>query len=378
MRVHTEVLDRFLGTVGEVIITSGQLRTAAKSDAGGPAGLAVGLDRMDRMVGELQRRALELRTTRLLRILEPLPRLARELGEHLDKRVEVEIRGAEIELDRSILDRLSDPLVHLLRNAVDHGIEAPDERVAAGKSETGHIIVDAVRVRDSIRITVIDDGRGIDLDAVRSRAVDAGAVIADLAEDLPPEEIAALVFRPGLTTATSVSEISGRGVGMDAVRVTIESLGGSVEIATEPGRGTATTLLVPITAAIQRVLLVAIGGETVAIPVARIERIIEVSPDEIERSTRDAFVLVEDAPMPVIGLAERLGLPAPAPDADATLLLADVRGECMALQVDRIVGQQQIYVKPVPELLSGVRSLAGFTVLGDGQPVFLLDLNQVT
>ena len=151
-----------------------------------------------------------------------------------------------------------------------------------------------------------------------------------------------------------------------------------MEIATEPGRGTATTLLVPITAAIQRVLLVAIGGETVAIPVARIERIIEVSPDEIERSTRDAFVLVEDAPMPVIGLAERLGLPAPAPDADATLLLADVRGECMALQVDRIVGQQQIYVKPVPELLSGVRSLAGFTVLGDGQPVFLLDLNQVT
>jgi two-component system chemotaxis sensor kinase CheA len=378
VRVHTEVIDRFLGTVGEVIITSGQLRTAAKGDAGGPAGLAVGLDRMDRMVGELQRRALELRTTRLLRILEPLPRLARELAEHLDKRVEVEIRGAEIELDRSILDRLSDPLVHLLRNAVDHGVETPAERVAAGKSETGLIIVDAVRVRDSIRISVIDDGRGVDLDAVRSRAVEAGAVIADLAEDLPPEEIAALVFRPGLTTANSVSEISGRGVGMDAVRVTIESLGGSVEIATEPGRGTATTLLVPITAAIQRVLLVAIGGETVAIPVARIERVIEASPDEIERSARDAFVLVEDAPMAVIGLAERLGLPAPAADAHATLLLADIRGECMAFQVDRVVGQQQIYVKPVPDLLSGVRSLAGFTVLGDGQPVFLLDLNQIT
>ncbi len=245
-------------------------------------------------------------------------------------------------------------------------------------TDVERIIVDAFRVRDSIHISVIDDGRGVDLDAVRARAVDAGAVIADLAEDLPPDQVAAFIFRPGLSTAASVSESSGRGVGMDAVRATIESLGGRVELATEPGRGTSTTLLVPITAAVQRVLLTEIGGETVAIPVARIGRIIEASPGEIERSTRDAFVLVDDAPMAVIGMAERLGLPAPDDDAPATLLLADIRGECMALHVERVVGQQQIYVKPVPDLLSGVRSLAGFTVLGDGRPVFLLDLNQVT
>jgi len=377
VRVKTETLDRFLGTVGEVILSSSQLRTAGNEYGDDRPKLSAGLDRMDRVVGDLQRRALELRTTPLSRIVDPLPRMAREIAQRLGKRVELMIDGAEIELDRSILDRLSDPLVHLVRNAVGHGIESPSVRVQAGKSEIGQVVIDARRVKDSIRISIADDGAGIDLDRVRERAVDAGVVMSDLAEDLSPEQLAALVFRPGISTADSISELSGRGVGMDAVRATIESLGGQVEIATQRGHGTTTTMIVPITAAVQRVILLGVSDETVAIPVAKVERIIEVDTGTIERSGHDAFTLVEDEPVAIFPLADYLCLPPSAPRAQQVLVLAEVRGEMMAIKIDSVVGHQQIYVKPIPELLSGVRTIAGLTILGDGLPIFLLDLNQL-
>jgi len=378
VRVNTQTLDRFLNTVGEVILNASQVRTSAEVtvSAKGPA-LTEGLDRMDRVVGELQRRALELRTTRLLRIVEPLPRTAREIAQRAGKKVDVEISGAELELDRSILDRLGDPLVHLLRNAVDHGIETPDVRVAAGKPETGKIVIDAQREKDSIRIAIRDDGAGIDLDAVRARAVQAGVLHPDLAADLPANELAALVFHPGLSTARTVSEISGRGVGMDAVRATVESLGGAVEIASERGMGTSTTLIVPITAAVQRVLLLNIAGETVALPIAKVERILELPSASVERSGREAFVLIEDDLVPVLDLAERMAVDADAPREIVNLVLTEVRGERVALTADHVAGQQQIYVKPIPELLASARALAGLTILGDGRPMFLLDLNQL-
>jgi two-component system chemotaxis sensor kinase CheA len=208
--------------------------------------------------------------------------------------------------------------------------------------------------------------------------VKAGIVVSDLAEDLPPEEVAAFVFQPGLSTAQTVSDISGRGVGMDAVRATIESLGGHVEIATEHGRGTTTRLVVPISAAVQRVLLLGIGREIVAVPIAKVERIVELGSAEIERSGHDAFVLIDDDPLPVIDLAERLSLERREERPTAVLVLADVRGEVMALHIDAIAGQQQIYVKPVPELLSSRKVLTGLTLLGEGRPVFLLDLNQLS
>jgi len=378
VRVSTATLDRFLSTVGEVILNSNQVRTAADLGKEGDATqLAARLDRMDRVVGELQMRALELRTTPLLRIVEPLPRMAREVARAGGKRVEVEIRGGELELDRSILDRLSDPLVHLVRNAVDHGIEAPEARAAAGKPGVGRVAIDARREKDSIRIAVSDDGAGMDLEAVRRRAVEAGFVHPDIAEDLPAEQLTAFVFRPGFSTADRVSEISGRGVGMDAVRVTLESLGGAVEFVTTLGSGTTTTLTVPITAAVQRVLLLDVAGERVALPIARVERIVELPLEAIETSGHEAFALIDDEPIPVFSLAERLALEPREEVGVATLVLTEVRGEQLAVRVDRVAGQQQIYVKPVPELLAPVRALAGLTILGDGRPVFVLDPNQL-
>ncbi len=359
-----------------MVLTSSHLRTeASTSDTN--AGFDAGLDRMDRVVGDLQRRALHLRTAPLLRILESLPRVVRELARDLGKEVDLEIRGAELELDRAILDRLADPLTHLVRNAVDHGLEAVADRRDAGKSPAGNLVIDARREKDHVRVAVSDDGRGIDLERVRNRAVEAGVLHPDLAEDLPPDEIAALVFRAGLSTAEEVSKVSGRGVGMDAVKATIESLGGRVELESRPGLGTTTVLYVPITAAVQRVLLVGLSNETVAVPIAKVERVIELDAATIENAGSEKFTLVDDEPVLVIDLGARLGLSKPAPEGIVPLVLAEVRGERVALLVDRLDGQQEIYVKPPPRILANARGISGLTVLGDGRPVFLLDLGQL-
>ena len=377
VRVPNETLDRFLSTVGEVILTTSQLRTAAETNGiGQDARLSGGFDQMDRVVGELKRRALALRTTPLLRVMENLPRVAREVATRTGKRVEVTLAGAELELDRSILDRLYDPLVHLVRNAVDHGLESPEARKLAGKAESGALRIEATREKDAIRIAVSDDGAGMNLVALRERSVAAGLVHATLAEDLPPEELVELAFHPGLSTAASVSDISGRGVGMDAVRSTLESLGGAVWLETRPGAGTTALLRVPIAAAVQRVLLVVLGGETVAVPISKVERIVELEPGAIEGSAGDCFALIDEEPVLVLDLAQRLGWPA-ATNAAAPLVIADLRGERVALRVDKLAGQQDIYVKPLPALLASLRVLAGLTVLGDGRPVFLLDLHQL-
>ncbi len=376
VRVRTETLDRFLGAVGEVILSSSQLRTLAGEEQMG-ADLSAGFDAVERRVTELQRRVLDLRTTPLLRVMETLPRTARQLAEQLGKRVEVELLGAELDLDRSILDRLNEPLLHVVRNAVDHGIESPEQRRAAGKDEAGHLIIAARREKDSIVIDVSDDGAGIDLEAVRDRAIEAGLLHPGLAEDLPPAEVAALIFRPGVSTAKRVSAVSGRGVGMDAVKATIESLGGVVELRSERGKGTTTSVVVPITAAVQRVLLCEVSGERVALPITKVERILEVPAADVERSGPESFALIDDEPILVIDLAEALAVPAPPPGDRVPLVVVDIRGEPVAVRVERFAGQQEIYVKPVPELLAGVKLLAGFTVLGDGSPVFLLDLNHL-
>jgi two-component system chemotaxis sensor kinase CheA len=376
VRVRTDTLDRFLGTVGEVILSSRQLRGATDSGAHS-AEQSERFDRVERRVNELQRRVLDLRTTPLLRVMENLPRVARQVAESLGKRVDVQLLGTELELDRSILDRLNEPLLHMVRNAVDHGLESVEDRIRAGKTEVGHMVIEARRERNSIIIEVNDDGAGIDLDAVRSRAIEAGLLHSKLADDLPDEEIASLIFKPGLSTATSVSDISGRGVGMDAVKATIEALGGAVSLLTTQGQGTTTRLEVPITAAVQRVLLVEVAGERVALPISKVERILEVPAASIEESGGEAFVLIDDQPILVLDLARCIALDSSDRPDPVPLAVTDVRGEIVALRVSRFVSQQEVYVKPVPDLLSPVKGLAGMTILEDGIPVFLLDLNHL-
>jgi two-component system chemotaxis sensor kinase CheA len=303
--------------------------------------------------------------------------MARDIARAAGKELELELRGAELELDRAILDRLGDPLVHLVRNAVDHGLEMPEVRREAGKAPAGRVVVEARREKDQVLISVADDGRGIDLASVKQRAIAAGVLHEDLADDLPADEIAALVFRPGVSTAVEVSKVSGRGVGMDAVKATIESLGGRVELHSRPGLGTTTCLIVPITAAVQRVLLMGLGPEIVAIPISKVERVVEVDGEAIEQAGNEQFCLVDDEPVLVLDLARRIGFSRSRDRGAIPLVLAEVRGERVGLLVEHLAGQQEIYVKPVPRLLTSARMLAGLTVLADGTPIFLLDVNQL-
>jgi two-component system chemotaxis sensor kinase CheA len=357
-----------------VALASSQLRAASgEQGVTDPTRLAAGLDRIDRVLGDLERRALELRTAPLLRVTEKLPRLAREVGIALGKRVSLELEGVALELDRAILDRLGDPLIHLVRNAVAHGIETPAERRRLGKPEVGSVRVEAKQDRDAIEIAVVDDGAGIDVEAVRRRAVAAGLLPADLAEDLPPGEVARLVFHPGLSTAKTVTELSGRGVGLDAVRTAIQSLGGQVDLLSESGRGTTALLRVPLSAAVQRVILVGVGSECVAIPIARIERIDEIDNAAIERAGREAFVPIDGIPIPLLELPGLLSIE-PDPEGARTLVvLVEMAGQRTALRFDRLLGQGEVFVKPVPPLLAGVRALCGLTIGTDGRPVFLIE-----
>jgi len=309
----------------------------------------------------------------LLRICEELPRTARDLAQGLGKRVELECVGAELELDRSILDRLADPLLHLVRNAVAHGIEPPALRREADKGATGRIRIEAQRDRDDVWLEVSDDGAGIDADAVREKAVAGGLLLADLAEDLPPEELVQLVFRPGLSTAASVSSLAGRGVGMDAVRSAVEALGGRVRLESRAGEGTRVRLRLPLSAAVQRVLVAGLGEERVALPIARVERVVEVEAAAIAEAGQEAFVELDGAPLPMLDLARTLALPAVERPARALLLLTRLDDQPTALRVDRLLGRLDAYVKPVPSLLSGVRALAGVTSDEDGHPVFLIE-----
>jgi two-component system chemotaxis sensor kinase CheA len=319
VRVNTRTLDRFLSTVGEVILNTSQVRTVSQSGATQNTALSEGLDRMDRVVGELQRRALELRTTPLLRILEPLPRAARDVAERAGvSRRGATARGAELELDRSILDRLSDPLVHLLRNAVDHGIEPPDERIAAGKSPVGCIAIEARREKDSIRLSVSDDGAGIDLEPCASARSRRASLHADLAADLTPEPDRRARVRAGpLDRDHGVGDLGPRrrhGRGALDARVA-GRLGGDRERARARHH---TTLVVPITAAVQRVLLLGVGAEIGGDPIAKVERIEECPTERSSARGADAFALIDGELVPVLDLgrahrAARAAAPASSP-----------------------------------------------------------------
>ena len=377
VRVGTDVLDRLLGAVGEVILSSRQLRSSISPGAV-TASLDSALHGVERRVSELQRRALELRTTSMSRVLDHLPRTAYQIAEKLGKTVEVELLGGELEIDRSILDRLGEPLLHLVRNAIDHGLESSPHRVSVGKVERGRLVIEARRVREAIQVVVRDDGQGIDLEAVRSQVIRSGRMHPDLAEDLPPQQLAPLIFEAGLSTASEVSEFSGRGVGMEVVKKVAESLGGQVEIETQPGQGTEIVLTVPISAAVQSALIVEVGAERLALPIHRIERVLEVDHARIEEAGVESFVVLEDHPVPVLDLASIVRVPRTQfSGSKARLVLVELKGERVGLRVDGFAGQHEIYVKPIPDWLSSLRLLAGLTLLEDGRPVFLLDVNQL-
>jgi two-component system chemotaxis sensor kinase CheA len=340
------------------------------------AALDEGVDRLHGIVKDLHDKVMRVRMTPLALVTERLPRVARDVARKVGKQIEVEVTGGEIELDRAILEELSDPVLHLLRNAVDHGIEAPHLRLLAGKPATGRITVHARRERDRVILEVGDDGKGMDPARLRAAAVARGALGKEQAEALGDREALLLACLPGLSTADVVTDVSGRGVGLDAVKRTVEAVGGTLEIDSAPGAGSRVTLRLPLTVAVQPVLLVRVADEVLGLPIAKVHGAAQVAMSRLDRS-RGAPVLPYDGELvPVHDLERLLGLPGGSSDERAVVVAEGGEGR-VGLAVDALLGQQEAVLKPLGAPLEAVPGLSAVTVLGNGRPVFILDVQRL-
>jgi two-component system chemotaxis sensor kinase CheA len=378
VRVDVRKLDELMNLVGELALERGALSAFTRRLAAEPgaARLAAELDKihkaLDRKLQELQTSVIEVRMVPLRQVFDKLSRVARRLRLDLRKDARLEIRGADTELDKLIVEELVDPLMHIIRNAFDHGLESAEERSAAGKPTQGVIRVEASQRGNDVVITVADDGRGIDTERVRARALERG-LLAPGAQ-LSRRELLELVFAPGLSTRTEVTETSGRGVGMDVVRANVSALGGIAAIDSAPGAGTTVTLTLPITLAIIQALVVGVGDQRYAIPLNAVREVLIPEPGALQRSgPRELLALRGDA-LPVLRLrdefAVRGGTPAARPFA-VILGLGDAR---LALLVDRLEGQRDTVIKPIQGPVRSVRGVAGATELGDRSAVLVLDV----
>ncbi len=374
VRVRVDLLDSFLDAVGELILATSRLRELGRGvpEPHRPA-LEDGVDRLHTTVKDLHDKVMAVRLTPLSSLTERLPRAARDLARRLGKQVEVEVRGAEIELDRALLDELVDPLTHLLRNAVDHGLESPPDRLRGGKPATGHVLVTARRERDRVLLEIADDGKGMDPDALRAAAVARGALAADAAARLGDHEALQLACLPGVSTAGEVTELSGRGVGLDAVKRGVEAVGGALEIDSARGRGTRFLLRLPLTVVVQPVLLVRVAGEVLALPVAKVYGAAVVALAALDRSGGAPMLPYGDALVPVHDLGALLGFGGTRP-APCSVVVADGDGGQVGLAVDALLGQHEAVLKPLARPFDRVPGLSALTVLASGRPVFVLDV----
>lgn len=374
VRVRTEVLDGFVDTVGELLLATARIREVGRTlpESLRPP-LDEGVDRLHAIVKELHGQLMGVRMTPLSVVTERLPRTARDVARKLGRQVEVEVHGAELELDRAILEELSDPLLHLLRNAVDHGIEAPHLRLLAGKPATGRITITARRDRDRVVVEVADDGKGMNAGRLREAAVRRGSLTPEQAAGLTEREALQLATLPGVSTADSVTDVSGRGVGLDAVRKTLESVGGTLELESARGLGTRITLRLPLTVAVQPVLLVRVGDEVLGLPIAKVHGAAIVKFAALDRSQGGPLLCYDGELVPVHDLAALLGFASDGRD-DRAVVVADGADGRIGLAVDGLLGQHEVVLKPLGPPLQGVAGLSAVTVLGTGRPVFILDV----
>ncbi|MBI2354528.1 MAG: chemotaxis protein CheA [Deltaproteobacteria bacterium] len=372
VRIRTETLDRLVNITGELITT--RYRLADQAQRCPQAMLNEPLGRLSALLRELRDEVFQARMLPFSLVAERFPRLVRDLARKQGKEVAFHLEGEEIELDRGILEEIAEPLVHILRNAVDHGMETPAERAAAGKPDNGVISITVTRDKDHVRICVADDGRGMSPALLRARAVEKGLVSSARAEAMTTQEALMLVCAPGFSTAETVGDVSGRGVGMDAVRSAVHNLGGTLEIETEGGSGSRFTLKLPITVSIINALLVECGRLTVAFPVNTVDRAVELGPDEIHEEGGRKACTLDGRSIPLRSLNRLLGQPLPkggAPRVPA--ILTGMSGAPGGVVADRILGQQEIFVKPLGIPLSNIRCISGGTVMGDGSIVFVMD-----
>ena len=370
VRVRTDVLDNLIDAVGELIIKRGQLRTALKNVM--TPEVRAALDELDGRVRDVQARALAVRMTPLRTLTDRYPRGVRDTARSLGKEVRFVAEGEGLEMDRAILENLDTPFVHTIRNAIDHGIESRDERRSAGKPEQGTVTITAVREHDIAVITIADDGRGLDADLLVRTAVKKGLLTDAQASLISQKEAFQLVCLPGFSTKAYVTDMSGRGVGMDAVRAHVDALGGALDIDSERGVGTRITMRLPLTLSIIDVLRIDVAGRRFAVPLARVAAVRDTDTDVINGAGGQRFLSVRQALAPLHELSSLLGLTPKGPGREA-VVVEDGRN-LVALAVDKTVAAQEVVVKPVGWPLEKLGWISGATVLSDGHPILIIDL----
>jgi two-component system chemotaxis sensor kinase CheA len=370
IRVDLRRLDALMDQIGELVTARGRLNDLAVR-LRDPQVDDVALQ-ISRLSADLQAEIIQARMTPVWQVFDRFPRLVRDVARELDKTVTFRVEGKEIELDRAILDELGDPLVHLLRNAVDHGIEPPAARRKAGKKPEGEVVLAAVRERASVTITISDDGRGIDRARILAKAKREGLVDPHL-EALTDDQLLRVLARPGFSTATAVTAVSGRGVGIDVAMTRIRALGGTIEIRTELGKGTAFVLRLPVTLAIVRALIANVGRERYALPLTYVAETVEFGTTPTTSLEGREAIVLRDRVVPLVHLRQLLGVTGDAPPARRPVIVLEVGERRAGVVVDGMLGQREIVVKGFDAPQGTLPVFSGATIMGDGVPALILD-----
>lgn len=389
IRVTVDVLEELMTLVGELVLTRNQLLQIGR--AAGTSEFTTPLQRLSHITTSLQEGVMKTRMQPIGNAWNKLPRLVRDLSHETGKKIELEMRGQETELDRQVLELMRDPLTHMVRNSADHGLEAPEVRRAAGKPETGRIRLNAYHEGGHIIVQVEDDGRGLDAEKIRAKVLAKGLATEGEVAAMTEAQIRAFIFRAGFSTAAEVTAISGRGVGMDVVRSNIERIGGTIELASQPGRGTCFTIKIPLTLAIVSALIVRVRGERFAIPQINVLELVRVGASRggqadgaegeragIEQVGATPVLRLRDQLLPLVSLGDLLRLPRnPGAAGASTVVVTAVGSAMLGIVVDDVFDTEEIVVKPVAPILRHVTMFSGNTILGDGAVVMILDPNGV-
>ena len=379
VRVDIEKLDDLMNLVSELIIAKNGLVSINRADDAARqdnSGFNEQIEYLERITTNLHTSVMKVRMVPLESVVNRFPRMIRDLSKKLDKKMELYISGEDTELDRTVIDEIGDPLLHLLRNAADHGLESNAERAALGKPETGSIILNAFQEGNNVVIEVKDDGKGIDAEKIKAKAIAKGTITAEQGEAMSDKEIIDLLFRPSFSTAEQISDVSGRGVGLDVVKTKIESLGGDVEVRTTLGQGSNFIIRLPLTLAIIQSLMVKLGTEKYAIPLGSIQTIEDIPVSDVKYVQTKEVINLRGTVIPLIRLNEVLDVESSkAQDENLTVVIVTKGDKLAGFVVDNLIGQQEIVIKSIGKYINNSKMISGATILGDGEVALILDVN---
>ena len=375
MRVDTERLDEMMNLVGELVLVRNRLQTLRGGMAEGQ--LTQAITNLDMVTADLQSSVMKTRMQPIKKVFGRFPRVVRDLSRSIKKEIRLEMMGEETDLDKNLVEALADPLVHLVRNAVDHGIELPDVREQNGKPREGMVRLSANQEGDHILLTIEDDGAGMDPELLRRKVVEKGLMDAEAAARLDDKDCFNLIFMAGFSTKDQISDISGRGVGMDVVKTRISQLNGSLDIDSELGKGTTLTIKVPLTLAILPTLMIALGRYTFALSLANVNEIFELETRKTNVVDGQLMVMVRDKAVPVYYLSNWLlksGEERASGDGKGQVIIVSVGSRLVGLVTDSVIGQEEVVIKPLGAMLQNLQEFAGSTITGDGGIALIIDV----